>query len=122
MDARWNPFAESSRGPELDGDVEVQRARGTLQRREGRADTAGFEPGDRGLAGAHPLRKLAQTQLGRLARVADLFTDSDRERAAVYVTSNSARSAALAPARRRCFSCLIGVRVISPLRVAPPIE
>src|SRR5437879_5472735 len=70
----------SARGTKLDGDIEVQRARGTLQRREGRADTPGFEASDRGLAGTHPLGQLALTQLGRLARVADLFADPDRER------------------------------------------
>src|SRR5258708_36798618 len=74
------PARSSARGTELDGDVEVQRARGALQRREGRADTACFEASDRGLAGAHTLGQLALTQLGRLARVADLFADPDRER------------------------------------------
>jgi len=73
------PARRSAGGADLDGDVEVQRARGSLQRREGRADTAGFEAGDRGLAGSHPLGKFALTQLGRNARVADLFADPDRE-------------------------------------------
>ncbi len=59
---------------------EVQRARGSMQRREGRADTAGFEPRDRRLAGTHALGKIALTQLGRLARIADLFANADRER------------------------------------------
>jgi hypothetical protein len=50
------PGSGLARGPQLDSDVEVQRARGSLQRRERRADTTGFETGDRGLTADSPDR------------------------------------------------------------------
>ncbi|MDP9335984.1 MAG: hypothetical protein M3Q30_22115 [Actinomycetota bacterium] len=54
----------------------MQRARRSLQGGEGCADTTGFESRDRRLAGSHALGEIALTQLGCLARVADLFANA----------------------------------------------